>query len=80
MAMFPIFMIGLVAGGILGYILSIYKKETPSETKFRMMEAEMITLKGDKEMLEKLTDKLYKEIDELKKEALAKSYKSSIKK
>lgn len=68
MAMFPIFMIGLVAGAILGYVFSIYKKETPSETKFRIMEAEMITLKSDKEMLENLTDKLYKQIDDLKDE------------
>lgn len=80
MAMFPIFMIGLVAGSILGYVFSIYKKEIPSETKFHIMEAEITTLKSDKEMLEKLTDKQYKELENLKKEVLAKSYKSSIKK
>ncbi len=79
MAMFPIFMVGLIAGGILGYVFSIYKKETPSETKFRIMEAEIIALKNDKEMLEKLTDKQYKKLEELKKEVLAKSYKNSIK-
>lgn len=71
MAMFPIFMIGLVAGVILGYVFSIYKKETPSETKFRIMEAEIIALKSDKEMLEKLTDKQYKELEELKKRSFS---------
>lgn len=68
MAMFPIFIIGLIVGWILGYILSIYKKETPSETKFRIQEAELIRYRSDKEMLNNLVDKLYKKIDTLEKE------------
>lgn len=68
MAMFPIFMIGLIAGWIFGYILAIYKKETPSETQFHILEAKLIRYKSDNEMLGELTDKLYKEIDELKKQ------------
>ena len=38
MAMFPIFMIGLTVGGVLGYVFSAYKKEKPSETRLRILE------------------------------------------
>lgn len=68
MAMFPIFMIGLVAGAILGYVFSIYKKETPSETKLKLLEAEIITLKSDKEMLEKCVQKKDDTIKQLKQD------------
>lgn len=68
MAMFPIFMIGLVAGILLSSVYNMYRKETPSETKFRMQEAEIIRHKSDKEMLDKLVDKLYAKIDKLEKE------------
>lgn len=68
MAMFPIFMIGLIAGGILGYVYSIYKKETPSETKLKLLEAEIISLKSDKEMLEKCVQKKDNAIKQLKQD------------
>lgn len=68
MAMFPIFMIGLVAGIVLGYVYSIYKKETPSETRLKLLEAEIITLKSDKEMLEKCIQKKDKNIEQLKQD------------
>ncbi|MDE6946255.1 MAG: hypothetical protein K2P14_03610 [Anaeroplasmataceae bacterium] len=68
MAMFPIFMIGLVVGGIVGYTYSIYKKETPSETRLKLLEAEIITLKSDKEMLEKCIQKKDKNIEQLKQD------------
>lgn len=68
MAMFPIFMIGLVAGILLSSVYNMYRKETPSETKFRMQEAEIMRHKSDKEMLDKLVDKLYAKIDKLEKE------------
>lgn len=66
MAMFPIFMIGLVAGAILGYIFSIYKKETPSEIKLKLLEDEIISLKSDNEMLEKCVQKKDNTIEQLK--------------
>ena len=66
MAMFPIFMIGLIAGAILGYIFSIYKKETPSETKFKLQEAEIIRLKEDIKMLETVNEGLNIKLKEKK--------------
>lgn len=66
--MFPIFMIGLVAGCLITTLYTMWKKETPSDTKFRIQEAELIRYKSDKEMLENLVDKLYKKIDNLEKE------------
>lgn len=72
MAMFPIFMIGLTVGltvgGVLGYVFSAYKKEKPSETRLRILETELAQEKKDKEMLNKLVEKLYKQIDDLKDE------------
>lgn len=66
MAMFPIFMIGLIAGAILGYIFSIYRKETPSETKFKLQEAEIIRLKEDIKMLETVNEGLNIKLKEKK--------------
>lgn len=68
MAMFPIFMIGLTVGGVLGYVFSVYKKEKPSETRLHILETELVQEKKDKEMLNKLVEKLYKQIDDLKDE------------
>ena len=68
MAMLPVFMIGLVAGILLSIIYNIYRSETPSETKIRIQEAEIIRRKSDNDMLEKLVDKLYAKIDKLEEE------------
>lgn len=68
MAMFPIFMIGLTVGGVLGYVFSVYKKEKPSETRVHILETKLVQEKKDKEMLNKLVEKLYKQIDDLKDE------------
>ena len=51
MAMFPIFMIGLTVGGVLGYVFSAYKKEKPSETRLRILETELAQEKKDKETI-----------------------------
>ena len=70
MAMFPVFLIGLLAGLVLGIaftnLYNYNKRTTPSEAQFKIKEAEIIRYKSDIETLEKLTEKLYKEIDELK--------------
>lgn len=68
MAMFPIFIIGLISGIILSSVYNMYRKETPSETQFRMLTRELEQEKNDKEMLDKLVDKLYAKIDKLEKE------------
>ena len=68
MAMFPIFMIGLIVGVALSYAWYKYKKDVPSEIKIHMQEAELIRCKSDLNMYHDLTDKLYSKIDTLEKE------------
>lgn len=68
MAMLPIYMLGVVSGILLSIMYNIYRSETPSETKIRIQEAEIIRRKSDNDMLEKLVDKLYAKIDKLEKE------------
>ncbi len=68
MAMLPIFIIGLVVGIALSYAWYMYKKDTPSEVKLKIQEAEIIRYKSDLDMYHDLTDKLYAKIDELEKE------------
>ena len=65
MNMLPIFMIGLIIGVALSYAWYLYKKDTPSEVKIKILEAEVIRYKSDLEMYHDLTDKLYKKIDTL---------------
>ena len=47
MAMFPIFIVGLVAGAVATSAYFTYKKETPSEVKFKLQEATIIALKEE---------------------------------
>lgn len=68
MTMLPVFIIGFMAGLIVAYVYGKYEKETPSETKLHMLEKELEQEKKDKEMLDKLVDKLYMKIDELENE------------
>ena len=68
MAMLPIFVFGIAVGIVVTNIYHMYKKETPSETRLHMLEKELEQEKKDKEMLDKLVDKLYKRIDDLKDE------------
>ena len=68
MAMFPIFVIGLVVGMAIMWCVRTLICEAPSQTKVTMLEREKDTLKNDNEMLEKLIDKLYKKIDDLQDE------------
>ena len=65
MAMFPIFMIGLVLGAICMWTYVNLKRDVPSETRLKLLEDEIRSLKNDKEMLEKLNTKLYAKIDKL---------------
>jgi len=73
MGFLPIFIIGLLAGLGLGYALSEHKKETPSETRLKLLEAEIITLKSDNELLEKCIQKKEATIEKLK-EDVAKNF------
>ena len=68
MAMLPVFVFGIVVGVVVTNTYHMYKKETPSETQFRMLTKELEQERNDKKMLDKLVDKLYAKIDKLEKE------------
>ncbi len=68
MAMFPIFMIGLVVGMAVSYAFYKYKQDIPSETKIHVQENIINQQKDDIHILEQLNDKLYDKIDKLEKE------------
>lgn len=51
MPMFPVFIIGVLAGIICACLWYNLKKDTPSEVKLKLLEAEIISLKSDNEML-----------------------------
>ena len=65
MAMFPIFMIGLVLGAICTWAYVNLKRDVPSETRLKLLEDEIRSLKNDNDLLEKLNTKLYAKIYKL---------------
>ena len=65
MAMFPIFMIGLVLGAICMWAYVNLKRDIPSEIRLKLLEDEIRSLKNDNDLLEKLNTKLYAKIDKL---------------
>ena len=67
MAMFPIFIIGLVVGIAVSYAFYKYKQDIPSDIKIRTQENIIKQQQNDLNMLENLNNKLYSEIAELKK-------------
>ena len=68
MAMFPIFMIGLIVGIALSYAFYKFKEDVPSEVKMRAQDLEIERQKRDNELLETLNKKLYDKIDKLEYE------------
>ena len=68
MAMFPIFMIGLVVGIAISYAFYKYKQDVPSEVKIHVQENIINQQKNDINILEQLNNKLYNKIDKLEKE------------
>ena len=68
MAMFPIFMIGLMLGAICTWSYVKLKQNTPSETRLKLLEDEITLLKSDKEMLEKCIHKKDIAIKQLKED------------
>ena len=64
MAMFPIFIVGLVAGALLTTAYFMHKKETPSEVRFRLQEATIIALKEDIKTLETANEELRTQLQE----------------
>lgn len=67
MAMFPIFIIGLIVGIVVSYAFYKYKQDIPSDIKIRTQENIIKQQQNDLNMLENLNNKLYSEIAELKK-------------
>ena len=65
MAMFPIFMIGLVLGAICMWAYVNLKRDAPSETRLKLLEDEIRSLKNDNDLLEKINTKLYDKIVKL---------------
>ena len=66
MGMFPIFLFGLVLGGIAGYACTnayyIRKQDVPSEAKIHIQEARIIALMNDVENLEMEIKRLNEEL------------------
>ena len=68
MAMFPIFMIGLVVGIAVSYAFYKFKQDVPSNVKIQMQERQIKSQESDNKMLNDLVDRLYKKIDALEAE------------
>ena len=68
MAMFPIFMIGVVVGITLSYAFYKYKEDVPSTVKIEMQERQLKQQDNENKMLEDLNKKLYDKIDKLERE------------
>ena len=70
-AMLPIFLLGLVLGAITALacanVYYKYKKDTPSETKLHVQEAQIIALKYDIETLETENERLNAQLLKTKK-------------
>lgn len=62
MAMFPIFMIGLLAGAILATIYITFRKETDPTVKTHLQQAEIIRLNADIETLKAANEELEEEL------------------
>ena len=68
MAMFPIFMIGVIVGIALSYAFYKYKEDVPSQVKIKMQERQIKSQESDNKMLNDLVDRLYKKIEKLETE------------
>lgn len=62
MAMFPVFMIGLLAGAILATIYITFRKETDPQVKTHLQQAEIIRLNADIEVLKAANEELEEEL------------------
>ncbi len=68
MAMFPIFIIGLIAGIGLSVVYFHYVKSVPSNTKFKIQEEQLKTAQDDLRMFEVELAKAKSQIEKLKAE------------
>lgn len=68
MNMLPIFIMGILVGGLLVYTWCNLKMNSPSALQAELQEKEIARQKSDNKMLNDLVDRLYKKIDNLEKE------------
>lgn len=66
MAMFPIFIVGLLAGILFSYVYLRYIKAIPSKTKFDIQEKTIVSLREDIEALQLVNEDLRKQLEEKK--------------
>ena len=66
MAMFPVFIVGLLAGILFSYVYLRYIKEIPSKTKFDIQEKTIVSLREDIETLQLVNEDLRKQLEEKK--------------
>ena len=67
MAMFPVFIVGLLAGILFSYVYLRYIKAIPSKTKFDIQEKTIVSLREDIEALQLANEDLQKRLKEKKK-------------
>lgn len=68
MAMFPIFIIGLIAGIGLAAVYFHYVKFVPSNTKFKLQEDTIENMREDMRTMELVNEDLRNQIEKLKAE------------
>ena len=61
MAMFPVFIVGLLAGILFSYVYLRYIKAIPSKTKFDIQEKTIVSLREDIEALQLVNEDLRKQ-------------------
>lgn len=66
MAMFPVFIVGLLAGILFSYVYLRYIKAIPSKTKFDIQEKTIVSLREDIEALQLVNEDLRKQLEEKK--------------
>lgn len=66
MAMFPVFIVGLLVGILFSYVYLRYIKVIPSKTKFDIQEKTIVSLKEDIEALQLVNEDLRKQLEEKK--------------
>ena len=67
MAMFPVFIVGLLAGILFSYVYLRYMKAIPSKTKFDIQEKTIVSLREDIEALQLANEDLREQLKEKKK-------------
>lgn len=63
MAMFPVFIIGMLAGVLIAYLYFHYIKTIPSNTRFKLQEETISSLREDIEALEAVNADLRKQLE-----------------